>query len=109
MLSFSSRDYSVTSPGKVEISEQMDSFVLSWGKSRNASGYRIYRKIAKGKYVLIKETDSDTFEFEDRNIEKNVKYNYIVVPYRIKRNKQVFGAYYVKGTNKYSYISQEQE
>ena len=109
LLSFSDRDYSIVSPGKVEISENTNSFTLSWAKSKKASGYSLYRKIAKGRYNLIKEADSDTLKYEDSNIEKDTKYNYIVVPYKTKGSKRFYGSYYVKGTSKYSYISQEQE
>lgn len=71
--------------------------LIKWNKDDNALGYNIYRKEAKGKYILIKTvTGKDVSTYLDTKIKKkyNVKFKYAVRSY----NNDELSSYNAKST-----------
>ena len=69
---------------------------LEWKKLKGASGYQIYRGMAKnGKYKLIKTTKGQGYSFTDRTVTKNKSYYYKIRAYRKVGNKTVRSPYSV--------------
>ena len=58
---------------------------VSWSKSKNASGYYIYRKEKKSdSWQKVKTVDSKTTKWSDTDIKAGKQYYYTVVAYRSK-------------------------
>ena len=49
---------------------------------KNATGYKVYRKVGVGTYKLVKTTtSSDTLSYKDTSVKKGKKYTYKVKAY----------------------------
>lgn len=69
---------------------------LQWSKSKNASGYYIYRKNSDGIYKKIKTVEGgSTLNFTDTNLSPNKSYSYRVTAY-YKSNNNVVNSTYAK-------------
>ncbi len=70
-------------PAKISLAARKSYVKLTWGKSKNADGYRIYRKVSgTSKYKCIKTIKSaKTLSYNDKTVKKGKKYTYRVRPY----------------------------
>lgn len=72
-------------------SKTKTSITLKWTKSKNATGYEIYRyKPSTGKYKLIKRTAS--VSYKNTKLTKGLDYAYYVKPYKKHDGKYHYGA-----------------
>ena len=73
----------------VKAAQQTSAVKLTWNRSAGASGYKIYRRTAKGKYVCIKTVKSGTTSYVDKTVKSGNRYYYCVKAY----NGNVFSGY----------------
>ena len=73
----------------VKAAQQTSAVKLTWNKSAGASGYKIYRRTAKGRYVCIKTVKSGTTSYVDKTVKSGNRYYYCVKAY----NGNVFSGY----------------
>ena len=52
----------------VKAAQQTSAVKLTWNRSAGASGYKIYRRTAKGRYVCIKTVKSGTTSYVDKTV-----------------------------------------
>lgn len=67
---------------------------ITWKKAGNVSGYKLYRKVGKGKYkriAIIKGKSKTTYR--DKKIKKGKTYSYKVRAYKIVNGKTYHGKY----------------
>lgn len=95
-LDFSSqRDFDLEKPKSFKAEENDGNVNLSWKEVENADGYAIYKKVDKNSWELLKFTDDTTYT--DKKVEKEKKYSYAVVPYRLEKNEKLYGKYKYNG------------
>lgn len=84
-------------PQNVKMSRRSSNGIkLQWSKSKNASGYYIYRKTSNGSYKKIKTIENDsTLTFTDNNLSANTSYSYRVTAY-YKLNNNIVNSSYAK-------------
>lgn len=73
----------------VKAAQQAGAIKLTWNRSAGASGYKIYRRTAKGRYVCIKTVKSGTTSYVDKTVKSGNRYYYCVKAY----NGNVFSGY----------------
>ena len=73
----------------VKAAQQTSAVKLTWNRSAGASGYKIYRRTAKGRYVCIKTVKSETTSYVDKTVKSGNRYYYCVKAY----NGNVFSGY----------------
>ena len=73
----------------VKTAQQTAAVKLTWNRSAGASGYKIYRRTAKGRYVCIKTVKSGTTSYVDKTVKSGNRYYYCVKAY----NGNVFSGY----------------
>ena len=73
----------------VKAAQQTSAVKLTWNRSTGASGYKIYRRTAKGRYVCIKTVKSGTTSYVDKTVKSGNRYYYCVKAY----NGNVFSGY----------------
>ena len=73
----------------VKSAQQAGAIKLTWNRSAGASGYKIYRRTAKGRYVCIKTVKSGTTSYVDKTVKSGNRYYYCVKAY----NGNVFSGY----------------
>ena len=73
----------------VKAAQQTSAVKLTWNRSAGASGYKIYRRTAKGRYVCIKTVKSGTTSYADKTVKSGNRYYYCVKAY----NGNVFSGY----------------
>ena len=73
----------------VKAAQQTSAVKLTWNRSAGASGYKIYRRTAKGRYVCIKTVKSGTTSYVDKTVKSGNRYYYCVKAY----NGNVFSGY----------------
>jgi len=72
----------IAAPGAINVKNYGAYNKVSWGKVKNATGYKVYRKVGVGTYKLVKTiTSSDTLRCKDTNTKKGKKYTYKVKAY----------------------------
>ena len=65
----------------VKSAQQAGAIKLTWNKASGASGYKIYRRTAKGRYVCIKTVKSGTTSYVDKIVKSGNRYYYCVKAY----------------------------
>lgn len=65
----------------VKSAQQTSAVKLTWNRSAGASGYKIYRRTAKGRYVCIKTVKSGTTSYVDKTVKSGNRYYYCVKAY----------------------------
>ena len=65
----------------VKAAQQTSAVKLTWNRSAGASGYKIYRRTAKGRYVCIKTVKSGTTSYVDKTVKSGNRYYYCVKAY----------------------------
>ena len=65
----------------VKSAQQVGAIKLTWNKASGASGYKIYRRTAKGRYVCIKTVKSGTTSYVDKTVKSGNRYYYCVKAY----------------------------
>ena len=65
----------------VKSAQQASAIKLTWNKASGASGYKIYRRTAKGRYVCIKTVKSGTTSYVDKTVKSGNRYYYCVKAY----------------------------
>ena len=65
----------------VKSAQQTSAVKLTWNKASGASGYKIYRRTAKGRYVCIKTVKSGTTSYVDKTVKSGNRYYYCVKAY----------------------------
>ena len=65
----------------VKSAQQAGAIKLTWNKASGASGYKIYRRTAKGRYVCIKTVKSGTISYVDKTVKSGNRYYYCVKAY----------------------------
>ena len=65
----------------VKSAQQAGAIKLTWNKASGASGYKIYRRTAKGRYVCIKIVKSGTTSYVDKTVKSGNRYYYCVKAY----------------------------
>ena len=65
----------------VKAAQQTSAVKLTWNRSAGASGYKIYRRTAKGRYVCIKIVKSGTTSYVDKTVKSGNRYYYCVKAY----------------------------
>lgn len=65
----------------VKAAQQTSAVKLTWNRSAGASGYKIYRRTAKGRYVCIKTVKSGTISYVDKTVKSGNRYYYCVKAY----------------------------
>ena len=65
----------------VKSAQQAGAIKLTWNKASGASGYKIYRRTAKGRYVCIKTVKSGTTSYLDKTVKSGNRYYYCVKAY----------------------------
>lgn len=65
----------------VKSAQQAGAIKLTWNKASGASGYKIYRRTAKGRYVCIKKVKSGTTSYVDKTVKSGNRYYYCVKAY----------------------------
>ena len=65
----------------VKSAQQAGAIKLTWNKASGASGYKIYRRTAKGRYVCIKTVKSGTTSYVDKTVKSGNRYYYCVKAY----------------------------
>lgn len=65
----------------VKSAQQAGAIKLTWNKASEASGYKIYRRTAKGRYVCIKTVKSGTTSYVDKTVKSGNRYYYCVKAY----------------------------
>lgn len=65
----------------VKSAQQAGAIKLTWNKASGASGYKIYRRTAKGRYVCIKTVKSETTSYVDKTVKSGNRYYYCVKAY----------------------------
>ena len=65
----------------VKAAQQTSAVKLTWNRSAGASGYKIYRRTAKGRYVCIKTVKSGTTSYVDKTVKSGNRYYYCVNAY----------------------------
>lgn len=73
----------------VKSAQQAGAIKLTWNRSAGASGYKIYKRTAKGRYVCIKTVKSGTTSYVDKTVKSGNRYYYCVKAY----NGNVFSGY----------------
>ena len=73
----------------VKAAQQTSAVKLTWNRYAGASGYKIYRRTAKGRYVCIKTVKSGTTSYVDKTVKSGNRYYYCVKAY----NGNVFSGY----------------
>ncbi len=73
----------------VKTVQQTSAVKLTWNRSAGASGYKIYRRTAKGRYACIKTVKSGTTSYVDKTVKSGNRYYYCVKAY----NGNVFSGY----------------
>lgn len=73
---------------------------VTWKKSSRADGYRIYRRPAAGKWVLVADVAKNLTSYTDTGLNASTKYVYTVRPYKKGGNVKYMSA--VKLSNKAS-------
>lgn len=65
----------------VKSAQQAGAIKLTWNKASGASGYKIYRRTAKGRYVCIRTVKSGTTSYVDKTVKSGNRYYYCVKAY----------------------------
>jgi len=65
----------------VKAAQQTSAVKLTWNRSAGASGYKIYRRTAKGRYVCINTVKSGTTSYVDKTVKSGNRYYYCVKAY----------------------------
>ena len=65
----------------VKAAQQTSAVKLTWNRSAGASGYKIYRRTAKGRYVCIKTVKLGTTSYVDKTVKSGNRYYYCVKAY----------------------------
>ena len=65
----------------VKSAQQAGAIKLTWNKASGASGYKIYRRTAKGRYACIKTVKSGTISYVDKTVKSGNRYYYCVKAY----------------------------
>lgn len=65
----------------VKSAQQAGAIKLTWNKASGASGYKIYRRTAKGRYICIKTVKSGTTSYLDKTVKSGNRYYYCVKAY----------------------------
>lgn len=65
----------------VKSAQQAGAIKLTWNKASGASGYKIYRRTAKGRYVCIKTVKSGTTSYVDKTVKSGNRCYYCVKAY----------------------------
>lgn len=65
----------------VKSAQQAGAIKLTWNKASGASGYKIYKRTAKGRYVCIKTVKSGTTSYVDKTVKSGNRYYYCVKAY----------------------------
>lgn len=65
----------------VKSAQQAGAIKITWNKASGASGYKIYRRTAKGRYVCIKTVKSGTTSYVDKTVKSGNRYYYCVKAY----------------------------
>ena len=65
----------------VKAAQQTSAVKLTWNRSAGASGYKIYRRTAKGRYVCIKTVKSGTTSYVDKTVKSGNRYYCCVKAY----------------------------
>ena len=65
----------------VKSAQQTSAVKLTWNRSAGASGYKIYRRTAKGRYVCIKTVKLGTTSYVDKTVKSGNRYYYCVKAY----------------------------
>lgn len=65
----------------VKSAQQAGAIKLTWNKASGASGYKIYRRTAKGRYVCIRTVKSGTTSYVDKTVKSGNRYYYCVNAY----------------------------
>lgn len=65
----------------VKAAQQTSAVKLTWNRSAGASGYKIHRRTAKGRYVCIKTVKSGTTSYVDKTVKSGNRYYYCVKAY----------------------------
>lgn len=65
----------------VKSAQQAGAIKLTWNRSAGASGYKIYRRTAKGRYACIKTVKSGTISYVDKTVKSGNRYYYCVKAY----------------------------
>ena len=65
----------------VKSAQQAGAIKLTWNKASGASGYKIYRRTAKERYVCIKTVKSGTTSYVDKTVKSGNRYYYCVKAY----------------------------
>ena len=65
----------------VKSAQQAGAIKLTWNKASGASGYKLYRRTAKGRYVCIKTVKSGTTSYVDKTVKSGNRYYYCVKAY----------------------------
>ena len=73
----------------VKAAQQTSAVKLTWNRYAGASGYKVYRRTAKGRYVCIKTVKSGTTSYVDKTVKSGNRYYYCVKAY----NGNVFSGY----------------
>lgn len=74
-----------------------DSIILTWNKVEGATGYRIYRKVAGGKWVGLGNVTSTVVSYADRTAEIGKQYYYTVRAFRKVTGGYAWGGYQTPG------------
>ena len=65
---------------------------VTWKKSSRADGYRIYRRPAGGKWVLVADVAKNLTSYSDTGVSASTKYVYTVRPYKKGGNVKYMSA-----------------
>ena len=84
-----------TRPAKVKTrikASSSSAMKVTWKKSSRADGYRIYRKAAGGKWVLVADVAKNLTSYADTGLNASTKYVYAVRPYKKGGNVKYMSA-----------------
>lgn len=91
-------DVKLAQPTITSVSKTSDSVTLKWSKVKNASGYKVFKKV-KGKYKVVGVVKGGkTVKFKVKGLNSFTKYNFKVRAYRKKSGKTCWSKY-SKGRN----------
>lgn len=89
------RDMEWTSIGY--INANTDGVYISWKRTYDSDGYKIYRKVGNGSFIEIKDVAEQQSEvylrhgYTDKTVESGKIYSYYVVPYKNSGGSIVYG------------------
>lgn len=82
-------------PKLLKVSPTNNAITFTWNKASGAEGYRVYRKINKGKWKAVRNTTVTSYK--DTKVKTGYTYTYTVKSYKKIKGKTVYSGYNKKG------------